>query len=148
MTDRINTAAQGLGLKRKYVDLGDGSFAEAMSDIMRVSTVTTVVWTNTGVAVDIVPDVDEEIDVAFAKFISIQMITDDPLHTSEDFDVNVMSSLNGTKWDTLPFVERNAEKGDIKTFLVTPSVSKIRLRGDNNEAATTGYASAIVRVVW
>ena len=105
-----------------------------------------VKWTNTGVDTDVVPDHDSEIDVLYATRIAIQIDSTNPLNTSTDFDVNVETTLDGANWDTVPYAERNLGDAEIKTFLLEMGVSKLRLRGDNNAAATTGYVTARVQV--
>jgi len=106
-----------------------------------------IVWTATGANTDVTPDADTEIDILYAKRISIQIDTTHASHTSTDFDVNVETTGDGHWWDTEPYAERNAGDAERKTFLVEPGPAKMRLRGDNNEAATEGYATARVLVV-
>ena len=106
-----------------------------------------VVWSDTGVNTDVTPDHDYQIPVLYAQRIAIQIDSTHPDNTSTDFDVNIETTLDGANWDTVPYAERNLGNEEIKTFLVEVSVAKIRLRGDNNAVATTGYITARVQVV-
>ena len=145
MADRADTEASAQGLKRKYIDLGDGSFAEAHSDLLRISELTILVWTDTGVATGVVPDSDTEIDVLGVKHIAVQMDSKHVSNTSTDFDVNVICSLDGgTTYDSLPYAQGNVGDDEVRTYLVESKVSRIKLRGDNNAVGTTGYITARV----
>ena len=104
-------------------------------------------WTNSGVATDVKPDDDKEINTLYAQRIAIQIDTTHPSNTSTDIDINVMASLDGANWDTEPYAERNIGDAKIKTFLVEVNPMKIRLRLDNNTSASTGYVTARVLVV-
>lgn len=104
-------------------------------------------WTNTGVATDVKPDFDKELDVLYAQRIAIQIDSTNSLNTSTDIDVNVESTLDGANWDTIPYAERNIGDAEVKTFLLEVSVQKIRLRLDNNNGASTAYVTARVLVV-
>ena len=117
------------------------------TDVLIHTPLSRITWTNTGVATDVTPDTDQEIDVEFAQRIAIQVNTTHASHTSTDTDVNVEASLDGSTWDTIPYAERNIGDNQIKTFLVEVSVKKIRLRLNNNAAATTAYVTALIMVV-
>ncbi len=106
-----------------------------------------ITWTATGVNTDVKPDRDKEIDTLYAQRIVIQIDTRHTSNTSSDFDVNVMASVDGSTWDTVPYAERNIGDAEVKTFVITPCPAKIRLRGDNNASATTGYVTALVLVI-
>ncbi len=107
----------------------------------------TITWTNTGANTDVTPDTDTEVDIEFAQRITVQIDSTDGNNTSTDFDVNIETSLDGRIWDTEPYAERNIGNGKLVTFLVTPGPKKMRLRGDNNDAGTTGYITARVFIV-
>ncbi|MBA7607081.1 hypothetical protein ES703_14233 [subsurface metagenome] len=104
-------------------------------------------WTNTGVATDVTPDTDKEIDIHYAQRVAIQIDSTHGSNTSTDIDINVEATLDGATWDTIPYAERNIGDAEIKTFLLEVSVQKIRLRLDNNNGATTAYVTARVLVV-
>lgn len=106
-----------------------------------------VKWTDTGVATDVTPDIDKDIDIHFAQRVAIQIDSTHPSNTSTDIDINVESTLDGANWDTVPYAERNIGDAEVKTFLLEVSVQKIRLRLDNNDSATTAYVTARVLVV-
>ena len=104
-----------------------------------------IVWTNTGVNTNVTPDTDSNVTVKDADTIVILIDTTNANNTSDDFDVNVQAQINGT-WTTTPYAEKNVGDAEIKAFPVTPGVERIRLRGDNNDAATTGYVTATVQI--
>ena len=107
----------------------------------------TLTWTDTSVATNVTPDTDLIIDTLYATRIAIQIDTTNPNNTSGDIDINVHATLDGVAWDTIPYAETNIGDNQIKTFLVGEGPKAIRLRLDNNAAATTGYATAKVLVV-
>lgn len=117
------------------------------TDVLIPRPVEELVWTNTGVATNVTPDVDKELDVLYAQRIAIQVDTTHASHTSTDTDLNVMATLDGFKWDSVPYAERNIGDNQVKTFLIEVSVKKIRLRLDNNTSASTAYATARVLIV-
>jgi hypothetical protein len=104
-------------------------------------------WTNTGYNSDVAPDADRTIDILYAERIAIQIDTIHPSNTSTDFDVNVETSIDGANWDTIPYAQDNLGDQESKTFLVTPGPAKMRLRGDNNDDDTTGYAHARIQII-
>lgn len=104
-------------------------------------------WTDTGVNTDVTPDRDVEIDVTYARSIAIQIQSTHVSNTSTDFDVNVEASVEKGVWDTQPYAEANIGNSEIKTFLIESGPAYIRLRGDNNAAATTGYVTARVFII-
>jgi len=103
-------------------------------------------WSNTGVNTNVTPDEDREIDIEAAEGVAIQADTSDPRNTSTNIDVNVMASLDGVKWDSVPYAEMNLGDAEVKTMLINPGPFKVRLRVDNNASGTTGYVRAIVKV--
>ena len=104
-----------------------------------------IVWTNTGVNTNVTPDTDSEVLVKNADTIVIQIDSTNANNTSDDFDVNVHAEVNKV-WTTVPYAEKNVGDAEIKTLNVSPGVERIRLRGDNNDAATTGYVTATVMI--
>lgn len=122
-------------------------FEAHLTNILVDQPLTIIKWTNTGVATDVTPDNDEEIDIHFAQRVAIQIDSSHPSNTATDIDINVEATLDGANWDTIPYAERNIGDAEVKTFLVEVSVQKIRLRLDNNNGATTAYVTARVLVV-
>jgi hypothetical protein len=114
--------------------------------VSKLPTVYELQWTNTGVKTDVAPDSDVEIDIEKAKSVAIQADTTPSGNTSSSIDVNVECQLGPGIWDTTPYAEMNLGDNEVKTMLVEPGPFKIRLRVDNNTAASTGYVKAIVKV--
>ena len=112
----------------------------------RIRPLATLVWENTGYNSNVTPTTDTEIDVEQAESIAIQGDTTHESHDSTSFDINVMATLDGSKWDTVPYGEFNLGDGEVKTALVAPGIKKIRLRGDQNVSGKTGYVTARVYV--
>jgi len=81
------------------------------------------------------PREDVIIDVERASSIAVQADTTPTDNISTSVDVNVMASIDGAKWDTVPYAEMNLGDAEIKTMLVEPGPLKLRLRLDNNNAA-------------
>jgi hypothetical protein len=129
-------------------DTGDKRWEAARrADLVQLQDLVTITWSNTGANTDVAPDIDLEIDITWATRIAIQIDSTSDDNTSTSFDVNVESSLDGTHWDTSPYAEANVGNDTVKTFLVNPGPARMRLRGDNNAGATTGYITARVLVL-
>jgi len=116
------------------------------NDVSKLPDVYELQWTNTGVATDVAPDREVEIDVEKAKSVAIQADTTPSGNTSSSIDINVECQLGPGIWDTTPYAEMNLGDNEVKTMLVEPGPFKIRLRVDNNTSASTGYVKAIVKV--
>jgi len=116
------------------------------NDVVALPKVTSLAWDATGVATDVKPKEDKIIDVERATSISVQADTTNAGNTSTDIDINVLALLEGEIWDNVPYAEMNLGDAEIKTMLVNVGIKKIKLRVDNNEAATEGYVRAIVKV--
>jgi len=116
-------------------------------DVITVNDVEVLTWTNTGANTDVAPDTDKYIDTLFARLIVIQIDSTHESNTSTDIDINIEATVDGSAWDTIPYAERNIGDAQRKTFLVTGGPRNIRLRLDNNAAATTAYVTARVLVV-
>lgn len=110
-----------------------------------VDDVVTLTWSAFAPTTDKAPDTDTEISVEFADTIYIQIDTTPAANVSDDVDINVESSPDGTNWDTTPYAERNAGDNELVPFLVESGAKKIRLRADNNHA--TDNAAPVVRVL-
>lgn len=106
----------------------------------------TLTWAAFAPATDQVPDIDTEIDISLATSIAIQIDTTASGNISNDNDINVESSPDGTNWDSVAYAERNIGDNEVKTFLVEPGPKKIRLRADNNHASSNAAISARVLV--
>ena len=81
------------------------------------------------------PYEDKIIDVERATSIAVQADTTPTDNVSTSVDVNVMASIDGAKWDTVPYAEMNLGDAEVKTMLVAPGPLKLRLRLDNNIAS-------------
>jgi len=108
----------------------------------------TIVWTNTGAATDKAPDADTVIDIGYAETIAIQVDLTHASNTSNDWDTNVITSPDGTNYDTVVYAaDTGAADGTVHTFLVAPGPRYMKLRGDNNTGASTGYVTARVILI-
>ena len=107
-----------------------------------------IIWTDTGANTDVTPDTDTNINIAYATTIAIQVDLMHASNTSADWDTNVFTSLDGSNWDTVPYkADLAAADGTTHTFLVDPGARWLRLRGDQNTVAATGYVTARVLVI-
>ena len=86
-------------------------------------------------ATDEAPEEDKIINVERASSIAVQADTTPDDNVSTSVDINVMASIDGQKWDTVPYAEMNLGDAEVKTMLVNPGPLKIRLRLDNNIAS-------------
>lgn len=84
---------------------------------------------------DVTPEHDIIIDVERATSIAVQADTTPADNVSTSVDINVMASIDGAVWDTVPYAEMNLGDNEVKTMLVAPGPLKIRLRLDNNIAS-------------
>jgi len=78
------------------------------------------------------PQDDKIVDVERASSIAVQADTTPPDNVSTSVDINVMASIDGAVWDTVPYAEMNLGDAEVKTMLVNPGPLKIRLRLDEN----------------
>jgi len=106
----------------------------------------TITWSAFSPAADVVPDVDTEVNIEGATIIAVQGDSTAAGNISDDNDINVELSLNGTKFDTQQDISMNLGDNQIKTLFITPGAKKLRLRADNNHAASNDALSAIVKV--
>jgi hypothetical protein len=109
--------------------------------------VVTLTWENKSYGTDYAPGTDTEIDVSRAKSIAVQADTTDADSTSTSVDVNIMASLDGTVWDSVPYAEANLGDAEVKTFLVATGPKKIRLRIDNNTNPSRADVTVKVLVI-
>lgn len=107
---------------------------------------TSYAWTAFAPATDTTPDSDTEINIIRAKSIAIQIDTTAAGNVSDDVDINVEASPDGTNWDDVPYAEKNIGDNEVKTFLVEPGPQKIRLRADNNHATDNAAPAARVLI--
>lgn len=84
---------------------------------------------------DEAPEVDTIINVERASSIAVQADTTPADNISTSVDVNVMASIDGVKWDNVPYAEMNLGDAEVKTMLVNPGPLRLRLRLDENSAA-------------
>lgn len=117
------------------------------ADIMIPRDVITITWTATGDNTDVTPDHDAIIDILYAQRIAIQIDSRDTSNTSDDFDVNVETSMDRANWDTIPYAQDNLGDDETKTFIVTPGPRFMRLRGDANGSSQTGYITARIQIM-
>ncbi len=82
------------------------------------------------------PDTDTVIDIRRAKSIHLQMDTTAAGNVSTDTDINVITSSDGTNYDTVAYASLDA-LGDnaIQSIMVTPGPLFMKLRADNNDGA-------------
>jgi hypothetical protein len=92
---------------------------------------------------NVAPRNDQVIDIERASRVAVQADTTPSDNTSTSVDINVMASIDGVIWDTVPYAEMNLGDAQIKTMLVEPGPFKIRLRLDENN---TGVAECRVKV--
>ena len=107
----------------------------------------TLTWTATGDNTDVSPDHDAIIDILYAQRISIQIDSTHVSNTSDDFDVNVETSMDRANWDTIPYCQDNLGDAEVKTFIMTPGPRYMRLRGDANGSSQTGYITARIQII-
>jgi len=106
---------------------------------------TSYAWAAFAPTTDKAPDTDTEINIVRAKSIAVQIDTTAAGNVSNDVDINVEASPDGTNWDDVPYAEKNIGDNEVKTFLVEPGPQLIRLRADNNHASDN--AAPAVRVM-
>ena len=117
-------------------------------DLHLPGNVMTFTWANTGAKTNVAPDTDHNIDISGAATIAIQVDLTHASNTSNDWDTNIHTSPDKTNWDTVAYAsDTAAADGTIHTFLVTPGPKWLRLRGDNNTAASTGYVTARLVII-
>ena len=105
-------------------------------DIVRLPTEYNFLWDSViASATNQAPREDTIIDVEWASSIAVQADTTPTDNLSTSVDINVMASIDGAKWDTVPYAEMNLGDAEIKTMLVAPGPLKLRLRLDNNIAS-------------
>ena len=103
----------------------------------------TITWTDTGVNTAVVPDEDKELNTEDAETLVVQVNTKHASNTSGDIDINIIGSVDGTNYCDIPSAEGNFGDGDEgPIFANVKGFKKVKLRCDNNEAATTGYVTA------
>jgi hypothetical protein len=115
-------------------------------DLVRLPEVYSFKWTNC-TTTDKAPDgIDQEIELDRAKSVAIQADSTPALNTGSSIDLNVESSVDGSKWDTTPYAEMNIGDAEVKTMLVEPGPFRIRLRLDYNSGGTRADVNAIMKV--
>lgn len=112
----------------------------------RASVSEVLVWTNTGVNSNVLPDTDIELDVQFAKTVHVQVDTTHTSNTTTSVTIDAQSSIDGIVWDTLPLVTQSFVDGGIRSFVIEPSSLLLRFRLTNSDALTTAYVTARIFV--
>jgi len=74
-------------------------------------------------------------EILYATRIVVQADTTATEHVSNSVDVNVLTSIDGKKFDTVPFAEMNLGDNQVKTMLVNPGPHYMIIAMDNNAAA-------------
>jgi len=104
-------------------------------------------WGAFAVSNGVAPDSDDAIDVGSAKSIAVQFDTTPTANVSTDVDLNIITSPDGTNWDTVDYAAAVASLGDnaMKTVAITTGINFIKLRADNNDGVNN--AAPVARVV-
>jgi hypothetical protein len=132
------------------VDIATDSLA-AGSGLKTVPTfqlpvISTLTWTNC-TTTNVAPDTtDLVIDVSQAKSIAIQADSTNANSDATSIDINVISSPDGSSYDTTPYAEMNIGDAEVKTMLVEPGPSTIKLRLDKNTGGTRADVTVKVKV--
>jgi len=105
-------------------------------------------WAAFSIANGQTPDIDTAINVGLAKSITIQFDTTPSAHVSTSSDLNIITSPDGTNWDTIVYAEAFAAFGDnaVQTIALTPGIGFIKLRCDNNDGVNDAAPEARVVV--
>ena len=120
-----------------------------MGSTSRVASfVYSIVWTDTGANTNVTPDSDPAIPIDKAVSIVVQADSTHASNTATDIDVNVITSVDGTHYDTENYAGITS-MGDnqVKTISVTPGPAFLKLRLDVNSASTTAYVTARVLII-
>lgn len=82
------------------------------------------------------PDTDSVLEVRRGESIHLQADTTAAGNVSTDTDINVITSSDGTNYDTVPYATL-ANLGDaaIQSIMVTPGPKFMKLRADNNDGS-------------
>jgi len=123
----------------KYVSR-EGTSVRSLSE----SDVVTYTWSAFASGADTAPDTDTTIDVSQDETIQVQGDTTPAANLSDDVDIKVYGSPDGSVWDTEHMAGMNLGDNQIKTILVTPGVKEIRLRARNNHASNNAAPKARV----
>jgi hypothetical protein len=104
-----------------------------------------ITWTAFAVQDGKAPDVDTVIEVRRGESIHLQLDTTASTNVSTDTDINVISSSDGTNYDTVPYATL-ANLGDaaVQSIMVTPGPKFMKLRADNNDGSNS--SAPIVRI--
>ncbi len=92
-------------------------------------------WTNVPVSSsDVAPDNDIRVPIVQAKTIAIQL----EISGSTNIDMELFSSIDGTKWDTSPYYAETGLGVGTITLNVPPGPRYLRARVNNNDADNAG----------
>ena len=118
-----------------------------MSTARAMSPVFTITWTDTGANTNVAPDEDTAIFCEQADCIVLQADSTNANNTATDIDINVLGSLDGTNYDTVPYTAiTSMGDGEVKTIVITRGPRYLKFRLDNNASGTTAYVTARVAV--
>ena len=118
-----------------------------MSTARAMSPVFTITWTDTGENTNVVPDEDTAIFCEQADCIVLQADSTNVNNTATDIDINVLGSLDGMHYDTVPYTSiASMGDGEVKTIVITRGPRYLKFRLDNNASSTTAYVTARVAV--
>lgn len=97
--------------------------------------VITYTWSAFPSGANTAPDTDTEIDVSQDETIQLQADTTPTANVSNDVDMKVYGSPDGSVWDTEHFAGMNLGDNQLKSMLILSGFKKIRLRSRNNHAS-------------
>jgi len=87
-------------------------------------------------------------NILFAQRIIVQVDTTHPDNNSGDIDINVLGSLDGKTFSTVPWAkEEHIGDGVVKIFSVSPGPYYFTLTIDNNAAATVAVVKVLVLIL-
>lgn len=104
-------------------------------------------WTNCTTTNKAPDGEDKIIDIERARSVAIQIDSTDPLSTGTSIDINVLASIDGVVFDTVPYAEMNFGDAQVKTMLVNPGPLKLKLRLDYNSGGSRADVKAKVKVI-
>jgi len=103
------------------------------TDLVRLPKVYDYFWDSVAQnQTNVAPQDDKIIDIERALSVAVQADTTPADNASTSVDINVMASIDGVKWDSVPYAEMNLGDAQVKTMLINPGPLKIRLRLDEN----------------
>lgn len=102
-------------------------------------------WTAFAVQDGKAPDVDTVIEVRRGESIHMQVDTTATANVSTSTDINVITSSDGTNYDTVAYASLAAlADAAVQSIMVTPGPKFMKLTADNNDGVNS--SAPIVRV--